>query len=411
MHRTRTTPSICVKHDMRLYPGHDLVDYFLRAIVLVMLLSPVHLVAQELYFPPPESEGGWRSLLPKSEQALSTEHIDHIRSTAGLDWHKLQEAWEHSQSLNTSGYLLIIRHGWIVGEWGDTSQVRSVASISKSLTALAMAKLFDLSAAGVVTTPIDPDSFAYHYLPAAWHEADPRRKRIQIKHLMTMSSGLEPDDRPAQPDYFDKILSQPVSYCPQAEWAYSSLAVDMLSMILQNVTGQTLEMFLNEQIHTRIGIPPVTWVDFDGYSRGSSGARYDVRNLARIGYLMLRNGLWQQESGVEAVVSAERVALITQWPAFLAEMIFRVTPESPFTVSEASATYYGYLWWTNTTGAALGPAVPSDAFYAHGLGERLLVVIPSLDMIMVQLGSGPVGEEAVPYRNEFMTRIMQAVVE
>jgi len=47
-------------------------------------------------------------------------------------------------------------------------------------------------------------------------------------------------------------------------------------------------------------------------------------------------------------------------------------------------TDYGVLWWTNKSGTM--PNVPTDTFWAWGLGEELIVVIPSLDLVIVRTG-------------------------
>jgi hypothetical protein len=45
---------------------------------------------------------------------------------------------------------------------------------------------------------------------------------------------------------------------------------------------------------------------------------------------------------------------------------------------------YGLLWWNNHDGALVG--VPRDAFWAYGVKESFLAVIPSLDLVAVRAG-------------------------
>src|SRR5437899_3193544 len=49
------------------------------------------------YFPPPESQGGWRSLLPENGDP-DADGKAQIRKTAGIDWDKLAEAWKYNAS-------------------------------------------------------------------------------------------------------------------------------------------------------------------------------------------------------------------------------------------------------------------------------------------------------------------------
>jgi hypothetical protein len=63
----------------------------------------------------------------------------------------------------------VIRNGWIAGEWGNTHAAR-IGSVSKSLTALATARMYELSDAGRLGKTIGAESFAYDFLPATWDD-------------------------------------------------------------------------------------------------------------------------------------------------------------------------------------------------------------------------------------------------
>ena len=58
------------------------------------------------YFPPPDSQGGWRTL--KDAAA--------IRKLAGLDLPKLDQAFDFTQRCSQNGGLLVVRHGYLVFE-------------------------------------------------------------------------------------------------------------------------------------------------------------------------------------------------------------------------------------------------------------------------------------------------------
>jgi CubicO group peptidase (beta-lactamase class C family) len=55
---------------------------------------------------------------------------------------------------------------------------------------------------------------------------------------------------------------------------------------------------------------------------------------------------------------------------------------------------YGVLWWTNAAGAL--PNIPTDAHWAWGLGDSLIVVIPSLDLVIARTGNNPDTLPALP---------------
>ena len=59
-----------------------------------------------------------------------------------------------------------------------------------------MAKLFDLSDTEKLTKHVDIDDEVWQFLPSKWAEAEPERKRILIRNMITMTSGLTPYDGP-----------------------------------------------------------------------------------------------------------------------------------------------------------------------------------------------------------------------
>ena len=64
------------------------------------------------YFPPPESRGGWRTLVSAST-VPSPEQRAALRERAGLDWASLLDAWTYCTGFSGPHSLLVIRHGWV----------------------------------------------------------------------------------------------------------------------------------------------------------------------------------------------------------------------------------------------------------------------------------------------------------
>ena len=91
------------------------------------------------YFPHPEEQGGWRSLLPAEGEPDDSQKA-RIRELGGVDWDVLKAAWEHNSSAEGATGLLVIRRGHIVGEWyrgGDRTKAFNIYSSSKSYTSTA----------------------------------------------------------------------------------------------------------------------------------------------------------------------------------------------------------------------------------------------------------------------------------
>jgi CubicO group peptidase (beta-lactamase class C family) len=384
----------------------------LAAIVQLISAAAIAALPNETYFPPPEGSGGWRSLVTANE-APAPDQKARIREQAGLDWDRLNDAWAYSKNLGGPSSVVIVRHGWIAGEWYTDQNKRGIASCTKSLTALAVAKACELSAAGKFAKRISFDEPAWKHLPASWAEAEPQRKAILLRHMLTMSSGLDPYDGPYGDDYGDIIFARRVEAEPGKVWAYNSAPVDLLSLVVEDVTGKIMGEFFNEQIARPIGAAPVEFPKFRGHSGGSGGvqggARVATRDLARIGYLLLQDGRWRDASGDKHVFSPETAKRITRWAPELEAASSRAV-QLGSAGKEGAQLDYGFLFWTNRTQVRLGKQVPADAFYMSGWGKQICCVIPSLDMVIVRLGPKRELNEIQSYYSDFLSPIIAAIV-
>jgi len=76
-----------------------------------VLLTRISLA--EMYYPPSESKGVWRTLVTKNA-APTAEQKAAVLKAAGLDTDQLVDAWKYIESLGSRQSLIVIRHGWIV---------------------------------------------------------------------------------------------------------------------------------------------------------------------------------------------------------------------------------------------------------------------------------------------------------
>ena len=154
------------------------------------------------------------------------------------------------------------------------------------------------------------------------------------------------------------------------------------------------------------------WGEFGGHTCGSGGvkggARYLPRDLARLGYLVLRDGVWEAEGRREQVISTARLREFTRHAPWLDRARHR---EPNFAFEPDAQLNYGYLWWTNHNGENLGPAAPRDIVYMSGWGKQACFVAPELDMVVVRLGPEKMLNEHPEFYKELWTRLMTAVTE
>src|SRR5579871_2448069 len=158
--------------------------------VLIVLMTPV-LFAQDTYFPPPESKGGWRWCKTP----------DEIRSLTGMDPDKLKLLKEEQLGLFAGPWqIIIIRKGYLVAEWYGLPTMPTTTfdgwSSTKSSTGIAFGLLLDDSRHHKLPhdAQIDLDTPIYDYVPEGFPLTDPEKKNIKLRHVLSMTSGLAGED-------------------------------------------------------------------------------------------------------------------------------------------------------------------------------------------------------------------------
>jgi CubicO group peptidase (beta-lactamase class C family) len=340
----------------------------------------------DIYYPPPESKGGWRWLKEPQE----------VRAIAGVDLVKLDMVREQ-QDFNYSSdswSVAIIRRGYLVREFFTFNIAKhtrfDIWSGAVSFTGTAWGLLLDDSRQGRLPgdQQVDLDSPVYAFIPEGYPLTDPRKERITIRHLLSMTSGIPGEamgvrGNPTAMGYgpfehalgrcpnrygrwVDKLLGEPGTI-----WDYSGPAMSHLALAFANITGREMSDYLQERVFEPVGIENPSW-DVEGgsgfmgpHNNAHSGLHISARELARFGYLMLHNGVWKGEQ------------LIPKWWIDLATKS-----------SQDLNPAYGFAWWVNTEGAYL-PGLPADAFVLSGYRTNRCYIIPSLDLVVARVASGP----------------------
>ena len=110
------------------------------------------------------------------------------------------------------------------------------------------------------------------------------------------------------PDRYRDILGRPVVTEPGQRWVYNGGATALLGRLIARGTGKSLHEYAREVLFDPLGIGPTDWyADAKGELFAASGLRMTPRDLARIGLLMLRGGVWEGRS----VIPAEWIARST----------------------------------------------------------------------------------------------------
>jgi len=188
--------------------------------------------------------------------------------------------------------------------------------------------------------------------------------------LLTMSAGLQTEDSylydwvglvkmRASSDWAQYVLDLPVVAKPGTRFEYSNCVSELIAIILQQATGQSLEAYAREHLFEPIGIGDFSWEGSKpGDSWGFSGLNMHPLDMARLGYLYLRGGEWEGKQ----IVPANWVREST----------------SPQIFAGTLANNYGYHWW-----------VGDNVFMMQGWGGQFIYVLPELDLVVAFTGAVP----------------------
>jgi CubicO group peptidase (beta-lactamase class C family) len=350
------------------------------------------------YFPPSESKGGWRTLLPEMGEP-DTEQKSKIRSVAGVDWDKLASAWDLDRSVDGPTGLFVIRRGYIVGEWYKDchrNKKFNIYSSSKGYTSVAFGMLLaDREAGklpGVKKLTLDTKVCAEEWLPQALPLSDPRKADITLRHLLTMTSGIAGGGPPPQAPFEWGLGHTPESKVakltgdPGTVFNYSDANIMHLVLLFKHVTGKDLFPYLEERLFSVIGMERYDWLQIGGgngkigpLSQGFSGLHTTPREHARFCYLALQRGDWDGRQIV---------------PASYYDFIATGTKPNP---------QYGALWWVYPH----HPEAPKDMIQTAGFLNNHGYVVPSLDLVFVRLGEGK--NHPKNFEQDLVKRVIAAV--
>jgi CubicO group peptidase (beta-lactamase class C family) len=356
--------------------GSRLAPRLLTALAALVFSSSVMQGAD--YFPPPDSEGGWRTLKDAKE----------IRDKAGMDLPKLEQAFDFTQRCSQNGGLLVVRHGYLVFEkyYGRAHRNANpdMASTGKAFTSIACGVMLN-EFRDKIPQGLDTKVFTEKYLPEAFPLDDPRKAEISLGQLLCMSAGywgeggaptgvvmgkpqsLKPVPGQNIKDLDQSSLKVPLWTNPGGGYSYSSPAPHIASIVLRHVTGMELQDYINERLAKPMGWGPWGYClqrgDFKmPHANGAGSTALHATDALRFGYCLLRNGKWKDKQ----LVPAEYIALCNK-PA-------KYNPHTPFTLQ----------FEHNADGHVAG--APRDAYYKSGAGGFGIFVVPSLDIVIYKLG-------------------------
>jgi CubicO group peptidase (beta-lactamase class C family) len=214
------------------------------------------------------------------------------------------EMQEFLDKTNTNA-LLVIRDGKISYEYYKEDKFKNSRlpsySVGKAMTALVVGQLIDQ---GKIS---ESDTFV-KYFPE--YKSGGSFDKVTVQHLLDMQSGVGVSDNyPSGPSGWGVAIAQmyastdipwflgnnrKMDFEPGTESLYRSVDTQMIGMIIQKVTNQSVSDYFTENIWQQVGADfDATWnVDkIGGYEKTFCCFNAVARDYARIGQLVLDQGV------------------------------------------------------------------------------------------------------------------------
>jgi CubicO group peptidase (beta-lactamase class C family) len=268
---------------------------------------------------------------------------------------------------------LIIRHGYLVAEFGDTLRPDPTYSVAKSMLSTVAGIALDR---GLIPKLDDP---AVNVIKDGGYDS-PHNRLVTWRNHLQQESEWEGEmwGKNANfigPEAFGRAEMKPRAInAPGTYYEYNDVRINRFALSLLRLFKKPIPDVFRDEVMNPIGAS-TTWkwvpytnayVDIDGKrmasvsggTRWGGGMWISTYDMARFGLLWLRGGRW----GDRQIVPSTYVQMAT-------------TPS-------AHGPDYGFLWWLNTAGKQY-PGSPTTTFEARGQGGNVIHIDAAHDLLVV----------------------------
>ena len=316
-------------------------------LILTMALC-VSTVSAQIY---PDAGENWRNAKP-SKYDFNNKKIKSLKKYI-------------VDSMKTTG-LMVIVGGECIYKFGNVERLSYIASCRKSVLSMLYGKYVENGTINLNQT-IGELGITDHggLLPI--------EKTATVRHLIQARSGVyRPSSNPGSsldnPDIVPKRGSKkPGSYHLYNNWDFNAAGT-----VFEKLTGKSVYQAFEEDLAKPLGFQDwdINAQRYGGDKSKSMHPAYHIyistRDMARLGYLMLRKGEWD---GKQIISKKWHKEMLTKW-----------TPRKKMNPAEQrkGEFAYGYMWWLYDT------KVPElkGAYTARGAMGQYITVIPQLDMVI-----------------------------
>lgn len=329
--------------------------YFMQKFILFFLLSPLVSFSQKV-----QVSRNTNYVYPDS----SWERINDSKEY-GWDIDKLNALKRFIVDSTHSTGMLVVQSGKVLFEYGDVQELSYLASCRKSVLSMLYGPFIENGKIKLNTTveQLGLDDVG-GLLPI--------EKKTTIKDLLMARSGVY---HPASNEGDASAMApKRGTVQPGGFWLYNNWDFNIAGYILEQQTGKSIYELIDS-----IFAKPLQMQDWKKEAQRKTGDTtrskylayhmwFSTRDMARLGYLMLRKGKWKNEQ-----------VLPDSW--------VRTTTTSVTSYKEAEqhkTAYfhfgYGYLWWVWDT--PFNKGMYEGAYSATGAFGQFITVLPKLDLVI-----------------------------
>jgi CubicO group peptidase (beta-lactamase class C family) len=350
------------------------------AVLALCAAAYVALAAQATSYYPPA--GPW------AKKAPAEVGMDAAKLNAAIEFAKTREndmPRDYSTQEKIFGSLLgpipksraatngvVIRNGYVVAEYGDINAADPTYSVAKSMLA---------TVAGIAVREgliKNLDAAVGSQIKDGGYDS-PQNAKVTWRHHLQQHSEWQGEMWGKKDDFvgtaaFGGGERKPRTLeAPGAHYEYNDVRINRFSLSLLRLFKKPVPDVFRDEVMNVIGASN-TWqwipyknsyADVDGKklpsvsggTRWGGGVWISAMDMARFGYLWLRNGKW----GNKQIIP----------PAYVKEAL----------VASAHGPDYGFLWWLNTTGR--NKTLPTNSFQAQGAGGNTIFISPDHDLVIV----------------------------
>ena len=362
--------------------------------------------AASRYEVPLQTDDGWETA------SLASVGMDESPLSKLLD--KLNEISEHRIHS-----LLIVKDGKLVfekyfpgdkfnlaqptGKTGfDMNDTHNLCSVTKSYTSALIGIAIDK---GFIQS-VDQKVFAFFPEYSYLLTSAPEKGDLTLKHLLTMTSGIDWDDETTS--YFDPrndmyqlfssrdpinyILSKDLVVTPGTVFDYANCNTNVLGEVVRQASDERLDKFAEKYLFSKLGITEFEWQMLPNDVVFCSGdLRLRPRDMAKFGYLFLNGGIWKGER----VISQDWIDISTQ----------KFIDPNKYSADFTWADGYGYQWWLWEK--IYGVAYP--AYLASGWGGQWIIISPSMNTVVVSTAGNYYTDTIMPIERILIDYIIPSI--